>query len=95
MKKQFETNSTIGFGHRLKCPKSNRGCSVIMAIDWTKIYKNYKGLWVALKNDEQTVIASGKTPKEVLNTSREKGFRHPILHRVPTEVLPYVGSAWL
>lgn len=66
-----------------------------MAIDWSKIYKKYKGLWVALKEDEQTVVASGKTAKEALVTAREKGFKDPILHRVPTEVLPYVGSAWL
>jgi hypothetical protein len=66
-----------------------------MAIDWSKIYKKYKGLWVALKPDERTVVASGKTAKEALEGSRSKGFQNPILHRVPTEVLPYVGSAWL
>ncbi len=66
-----------------------------MAIDWSKIYKKYKGLWVALKDDEQTVVASGKTAKAALEISRSKGFQNPILHRVPTEVLPYVGSAWL
>ncbi|MEK7161733.1 MAG: DUF5678 domain-containing protein [Patescibacteria group bacterium] len=65
-----------------------------MAIDWSKIYKKYKGLWVALKDDEQTVVASGKTAKAALETSRSKGFQNPILHRVPTEVLPYVGT-WL
>lgn len=66
-----------------------------MAIDWSEIYKKYKGLWVALKNDEKTVVASGKTAKEALNTARDKGFQDPILLRVPTEVLPYVGSSWL
>lgn len=63
-----------------------------MAIDWTKIYKKYKGLWVALKDDETTVVASGKTAKEALDTARNKGFNNPILHRVPTEVLPFVGA---
>ncbi len=33
----------------------------MVATDWTKIYKNYQGLWVALKDDEETVIASGKS----------------------------------
>lgn len=62
-----------------------------MAIDWTKIYKKYKGLWVALEDDEVTVIASGKTAKEALEKAKEKNKKEPILFRVPTEILPYVG----
>ena len=42
-----------------------------MAIDWTKIYKKYKGLWVALKDDYTTVVASGKTPEEALKSSKK------------------------
>lgn len=61
------------------------------AIDWTKIYKNYKGLWVGLKDDEKTVIASGKTAKEVMQKSQKKGYKEPILFRVPTEIIPYIG----
>ena len=63
-----------------------------MMIDWTKICKKYKGLWVALKNDEKTVIASGKTVKETMEEAQRKGFKKPTLFRVPTEVIPYVGS---
>lgn len=63
-----------------------------MAIDWTKIYKKYKGLWVALKTDEKTVIASGKTAKEAWEKAREKGYKKPIMFRVPTAILPYVGG---
>ncbi len=37
-----------------------------MAIDWTKICKKYKGLWIGLKHDEKTVVAAGKTVKEVM-----------------------------
>lgn len=66
-----------------------------MAIDWTKIYKKYKGLWVALKDDEKTVVASGTTAKQVWQKAQKKGYKNPILFRVPTEILPYVGSAWL
>ncbi len=66
-----------------------------MAIDWTKIYKKYKGLWVALKDDKKTVIASGKTVKQVMARAQEKGHVQPILFRVPTKVIPYVGSFWL
>ena len=63
-----------------------------MAIDWTKIYKKYKGLWVALKDDNKTVIASGKTIREVMKKAQTKGVNQPILMRVPTEILPYVGN---
>jgi len=63
-----------------------------MAIDWTNICKKYKGLWVALKDDEKTVIASGRTVREVMNKAQKKGSKQPILFRVPTEVIPYVGG---
>lgn len=66
-----------------------------MAIDWTKIYHQYKGLWVALQDDERTVVASGKTAKEVLGQAHEKGCPKPILFRVPTEIVPYVGVGGL
>ena len=62
-----------------------------MGKDWTKISKNYKGLWVALKDDEETVVASGKTVKEVMENARAKGFNQPILFRVPIKIIPYVG----
>ena len=66
-----------------------------MVIDWTDIYKKYKGLWVALKDDKKTVVASGKTVKQVMDRAQEKGYALPILFRVPTKVIPYVGSFWL
>jgi hypothetical protein len=61
------------------------------AIDWTKIYKKYKGLWVALKKDNKTVIASGQTLKEAVEKAKKKGYKEPILFRVPTEIIPYIG----
>lgn len=62
-----------------------------MPIDWTKIYKKYKGLWVALKDDHMTVVASGKTPAEVLKLAKKSGFDNPFLTHVPEEVIPFVG----
>ena len=62
------------------------------AIDWTKIYKNYRGKWVALKDDEQTVVASGETLKEVMGESQKKGLFHPVVTQVPQEILPIVGT---
>jgi hypothetical protein len=62
-----------------------------MAIDWTKIYKKYKGLWVALLDDEQTVVGSGKTAKEAWEEAQRKGYKKPILTRMPEKLVPYVG----
>ena len=62
-----------------------------MSIDWTKIYKKYKGLWVALEEDERTVLASGKTAKEALNSAISKGHYKPILTHIPSELEAYVG----
>lgn len=63
----------------------------IMGIDWSKIQKEYKGRWVALKDDERTVLASGKTAGEAWEHAQEAGYEQPILARVPDKVLTYVG----
>jgi hypothetical protein len=62
-----------------------------MAIDWTKIFNKYKGLWVALKDDEKTVISSGKTAKEAWDKAKKTGYEKPILTKMPTKIIPYVG----
>ena len=62
-----------------------------MSLDWSEIAKKYKGSWIALKEDEQTVIASGSTAKEVLEKARNKGYPKPILTRIPEAVITYVG----
>lgn len=61
------------------------------AIDMKTIYREYKGKWVSLKDDERTVVASGKTLKEVILKSQKKGIHHPIVTQIPQEVLPIVG----
>lgn len=60
-----------------------------MAINWTHIYKKYKGSWVGLAEDEVTVVASGKTVKEVMEKSRKKGSHMPLLFKVPTKIIPF------
>lgn len=62
-----------------------------MAIDWTKIYQKYKGLWVALEEDEKTVLASGKTAKEAWQRAQKKGYLKPILTRMPEKLISYIG----
>jgi len=61
------------------------------AIDLTHIYKKYKGFWVALDQDEQTVLSSGKNAKKVYEQALAKGFKKPILIKIPKEVVPYIG----
>lgn len=62
-----------------------------MAIDWTKIFKQYRGKWIALRDDEKTVIASGKSVKEVMAKASKRGFPLPILFLVPTKSVAYIG----
>lgn len=63
-----------------------------MAIDWTKIYQKYKGMWVALANDERTVLGVGKTVKEAILQAQKKGNYSPILTRMPERIVSYVGA---
>ena len=61
-------------------------------LDFTKIIKKYKGKWIALTENEKKVITSGKSAKEVLEKAKKEGYETPILFRVPTALLPYVGG---
>ena len=63
-----------------------------MTIDWTNIYKKYKGLWVALKDDEVTVISSGKTLENTSKKAKDKGFENPIFFKVPKNLTYFVGA---
>lgn len=63
------------------------------AIDWTHIYKKYKGLWVGLAQDEKTVLAFGKTAKGVFDKAQKKGYPNPILTKMPQKLVNYVGSS--
>lgn len=63
-----------------------------MAINWTKIYKSYKGKWVALKSDEKTVIASGTRASIVHKKATEKGYKNPILSYIPVRLVPRIGA---
>ena len=62
-----------------------------MAINWTSILTKHKGKWVALKADHQTVIASGKKAKSVINKAKKLGCEMPYLLRVPSKGVPYIG----
>jgi hypothetical protein len=57
------------------------------ARDWSKLYKKYRGQWVALKNEEMTVIASGPTLREVMKETSRLGYSHPHVAKMPTDLL--------
>jgi len=63
-----------------------------MSINWANIYKEHRGEWVALKDDEKTVIASGSSARAVFDLANKKGFTNPILTKMPEELINYVGS---
>lgn len=62
-----------------------------MAKDWTKIQKKYKGLWVALQKDEVTVIGAAKRLKDAILEAHKKGFKEPIMTRMPEKIVTFVG----
>ena len=62
-----------------------------MAKDWTKLYKKYKGLWVALAEDDKTVLGVGKTVKDALALAKAKSNKTPFLTRMPETLAAYVG----
>ena len=62
-----------------------------MAKNWTKIYAKYKGFWIALAEDEETVVGYGKSAREALEKARKEGYDEPILTRVPEKLTAYVG----
>lgn len=62
-----------------------------MTIDWTHLYKKYAGYWVALAQDEKTVVAYSKDAKEAYIKATKKGLEVPIMFNVPEEQQSYVG----
>jgi hypothetical protein len=58
-------------------------------MDWTKIYKKYKGLWVALADDEITMLGSGKTLVEAISKAKNKDGDNPIVMRVHEKMITF------
>lgn len=62
-----------------------------MVIDWTNLFKKYKGMWIALKTDEKSVVGSGKTAKQAWEKALHSGYSKPILTHMPAKLVTYVG----
>jgi len=61
------------------------------AIDWSGVYKKYKGQWVAFADDETTVVGYGKTAQTALKKAIANGYQEPILSKMPDELITYIG----
>lgn len=62
-----------------------------LPIDWSKIYNENKGKWVALDDDEITIISTGDSPKEVLEQASIKGKKNPTLMFMPKDLTAFSG----
>ena len=60
--------------------------------NWTKLFKDHKGQWVALQDDETTVISSGNKLSDVIRSAQSKGYQKPIITKVPRTDTAYIGS---
>ncbi len=60
------------------------------AIDMTPIMKKYPGYFVALSHDRKKVLGKGRTPEEALKEANKKGYKDPILTRIPYENRSYL-----
>ncbi|MDP2655375.1 MAG: DUF5678 domain-containing protein [bacterium] len=60
-----------------------------MAKDWTKLFKAYKGLWVALAEDEMTVLGAGKTVSAALLAAKKKSPKMSFLTHIPDRIVSY------
>ena len=49
-----------------------------------------KGLWVTL-TDSDSVISASKSAKQAYEEAIKKGYKEPILFKVPKHDLPHVG----
>lgn len=62
-------------------------------IDFTSVFLKYSGKWVALKQDEKTVVSASKNAKKAHEDAISKGERRPILMKIPSNSAYYVGCS--
>ena len=74
----------------LNCGRKRKEARLVKAIDMTPIIKNYAGYFVALSYDRKKVLGKGHTPEEALEEAKRKGYKNPILTRIPIENRSYL-----
>lgn len=63
-------------------------------MNFTKIYKQHKGLWITLDQGLRKVISAESSAKKAYESAKKKGYKKPILFKVPTKNLPYIGTSF-
>jgi Family of unknown function (DUF5678) len=63
-----------------------------MAKDWTHLFEKYRGKWVALAEDEITVLAAADTAQEARDAALKRSLL-PILYQVPDTLDLFAGYA--
>ena len=59
--------------------------------DWSHLIAEFRGLWVAIDDDESTVLAAAATAKDAVARAAKKGVPAPLLFRVPDSLDAFVG----
>ncbi|MDO8517788.1 MAG: DUF5678 domain-containing protein [bacterium] len=54
--------------------------------------KKYAGQWVALKDDEETVVGHGATLQEAIDMAKACGYDDPIVTVMPREIITFIGG---
>lgn len=52
------------------------------AIDRSGMFIKYQNKWITLEDDD-TVISSGKTLDEAIKKADKKGFKNPVIAKIP------------
>ena len=61
-----------------------------MTHDWTTLFECYRGKWIALADDEMTVLAAADTVKDAFLKGKEFSGT-PLLYRVPDTLDAFAG----
>ena len=60
------------------------------AVDLSPVLEQFKGLWVTL-TDADSVISANKSAKKAYEEAIKKGYKDPILFKVPQHDFPHIG----
>jgi hypothetical protein len=63
----------------------------MMPIDRSDIYRRHRGQWVALKDDQITVVAAASTLEEASEEASKAGYPDAIFTKVPQKLTYFVG----
>jgi hypothetical protein len=61
------------------------------ARDWSKLYRQHRGQWVALADDRMTAVAHGGSRREVKEAAVKLGHSHPLVLKFPDELTTFAG----